>query len=148
LKGAKQPTPRRSTSFYSWIEAGKALPVPLAPQLFLAVKQEKVETHQRKRIAQSKGVNDITKMEDEMKRMREEMALLRFDETNRREHLEKENKQLKNQLHRTQRLLQERDTEVATLETSLGTMAHLSLEAVNCKQPSKAYYLVMKEQWC
>ena len=81
-----------------------------------------------------------------MNKMREEMAFLRLKQIG--ETTCEKNKQLRNQLQQTQGLLQAKDIQIATLETSLGTMAHLSLEEINYRQPLEVYSLFFKEQWC
>lgn len=49
-------------------------------------------------ISKSKWVEDVGIMEEKMKKMGEEMVDLRFKEENLRYHLQKENKELKDQL--------------------------------------------------
>lgn len=87
--------PKESYSYYSWIEVGKVLPIHLATVLFFELKKEKDRTHKWKQIIESTGVDDVGRMEEEMKNMRVDIVLLKFNEDIRKYFLEKENKKLR-----------------------------------------------------
>ena len=84
-------------------------------------------------IAKSKGVEDIGHMENKLREMGKELSALKDREAITRSHPENENELLRRQL-------QER-------ETHLAYMASLSMEALQCRTPSKSYGLYLKDQW-
>jgi len=81
-------------------------------------------------IAKSKGVEDIRHMEEKIKEMGKELSGLRDREAITRNQLQTENSSLRGKL-------QER-------EKQLACMASLSLEAIQCRIPTKSYALYLK----
>lgn len=84
-------------------------------------------------IAKSKGVEDISHMEEKLKEIGRELSSLRDKEAIMKAWSEAKNAWLKGQL-------QER-------ENQLETMPSLSLEENQCRIPAKSYALYLKEQW-
>lgn len=83
--------------------------------------------------AKSKSVEDVGLMEEKINEMGKELSDLKLRESTMREKLQAENTRLKEQL-------QEKETKLATMES-------LSMEVVQCKQPSKSYAILLKEKW-
>jgi len=84
-------------------------------------------------IAKSKGVENIGHMEEKVKDMDRELSTLRDKEAMMKAQLEVENALLRGNL-------QERENQLASI-------ASLSLNAIQCRIPTKSYVLYLKEQW-
>ncbi len=76
--------------------------------------------------SKSKNVEDVGVMEEKINKMGKELSDLKM-----REQLQVENTRPKEQL-------QEKKTQLATMES-------LSMKAIQCKKPSKSYALLLKE---
>ena len=84
-------------------------------------------------IAKSKKVEDVGFIGEKVLEMGKKLSELREKESTMREQLQEENRWLREKL-------QEK-------ENQLATMASLSMEALQGRQPSKSYALFLKEQW-
>jgi len=84
-------------------------------------------------IAKSKGFEDIGHMENKLREIGRELSAIRHREEITRNHLETKNELLRRQL-------QEK-------ETQLACMASWSMEALQCRTPTKSYSLYLKDQW-
>lgn len=84
-------------------------------------------------ISNSKGVEDIDHMENQLRDMGREFSCVIHREVIKRTHLETENELLRRQL-------QEK-------ETQLACMASWSMEALQCRTLAKSYGIYLKEQW-
>ena len=60
--------------------------------MMLQMEKAKIEDHRWKSIAIEKGVGKVTKLEDDLDKLREEMMILKIKEANKRKYLEKKNK--------------------------------------------------------
>ena len=83
-------------------------------------------------ISKSKGVEDVGHMDKKLKEMGRELSSIRDKEAMMKSQLEAENTWLRGQL-------QER-------EIQLASMANFSMEAIQCRMPTKSYDLYLKEQ--
>lgn len=72
-------------------------------------------------------------MENKVKEMGRELSVIRHRETITRSHLETKNELLRRQLQ--------------DKETQLACMVNLSMEALQCRTPTKSYGLYLKGQW-
>jgi len=63
--------------------------------LFFALEHERIRTHTWMKIAKSKGIEDIGHMEEKLKELRGELAMVRHVESCKRAHLQKENELLR-----------------------------------------------------
>lgn len=71
---------------------GRLLSTHLLPHMMLQMEKAKIEDHRWKSIAIEKGVGKVTKLEDDLDKLREEMMILKIKEANKRKYLEKKNK--------------------------------------------------------
>lgn len=85
------------------------------------------------KIAKSKGVEDVGHMENKLREMGRELSDVRHREAMARSQLQTENELLRRQLKEK--------------ETQLACMASWSMEALQCRTPTKSYGLYLKDQW-
>ena len=82
-------------SYYNLLEGGKIIPQKFVVPLFLKLEKERVRTHTWMQIVKSKGVEDIGHMEDKIKELRGDLAMVRQIESDKRARLHEENELLK-----------------------------------------------------
>lgn len=109
------------------------IPQKFAIPLFFELEKERARTHQWIKIAKPKGVEDVGHMEEKLQEMGRELSSIRDREKMMKSQLEAENTWLRKQL-------QEK-------EGRLATMASLSMEAIQCRMPTKSYALHLIEKW-
>lgn len=91
-----EPSPQPSLgSYYNLLEARKIIPQKFAVPLLFALEEERVRTHTWMRIAKSKGVADIGHLEEQLKELRKELAMVRHAGSSQRAKLQEENEPLK-----------------------------------------------------
>jgi len=94
-----EPGPEPSLgSYYNLLEARKIIPQKFVVPLFFALEEERIRTHTWMRISQSKGVVDISHLEEQLKESRRELAMVKHVESSQRAKLQEENELLKQQL--------------------------------------------------
>ena len=77
-----EPSPQPSQdSYYNFLEAEKIIPQKFIVPLFLALEEERVQTHTSMKIAKSKGVVDIGPLEEKLKETQRELARVRHVES-------------------------------------------------------------------
>jgi len=69
------------------LEDGKIIPQKFVVPLFFELEKERVRTHTWIQIAKSKGVEDIGHMEDKLRELRGELAMVRHIESSKRAQL-------------------------------------------------------------
>ncbi len=94
-----KPSPQPSLgSYYNLLESGKIIPQKFVVPLFFPLEQEQVRTHTWMRIDKSKRVADIGHLEEQLKELRRELAMVRHTESSKRAQLQEENALLKKKL--------------------------------------------------
>ena len=77
-----EPSPQPSlVSYYNFLEAGKIIPQKFTVPLFLALEEERVQTHTWMKIAKSKGVANIGPLEEKLKEAQRELSRVRHVES-------------------------------------------------------------------
>ena len=109
------------------------IPQTITIPLFFELEKERARTDRWMKIAKSRGVDDVGHMEEKLQEMGRELSRIRDRETMMKSQLQAENTWLRKQL-------QEK-------EGQLATMASLSMEAIQCRMPTKSYALYLKEKW-
>ena len=95
----QEPDPQPNLfSYYNLLEGGMIIPQKFAIPLFFELEKERVRTHRWMQIAKSKGVDDISHMENKLREMGRELSALKDKETITRSHLENENEIVRRQL--------------------------------------------------
>jgi len=74
-------------SYYNLLESWKIIPWKFYVSLFFELEKERVRTHTWMRIAKSKGVEDIDHMEDKLKELRGELAMVGHIESSKKAQL-------------------------------------------------------------
>lgn len=76
-----EPTPQPDLgSNYNLLEGGKIIPQKFVVPLFFELEKERIRTHTWMKIAKSKGIEDIGRMEEKLKELRGELAMVRHVE--------------------------------------------------------------------
>ena len=87
-KEIPEPSPHPNLgSFYTLLEGGKIIPHKFVVPLFFELEREKVKTCTWMQITKSKGLEDIGHMEDKLKELRGELAMVRHIESSKRAQL-------------------------------------------------------------
>jgi len=68
-------------SYYNLLDGGKIIPQKFATPLFFELEQERISIHTWMKIAKSKGVVDIGHMEEHLKELIRDLAMVRHTES-------------------------------------------------------------------
>ena len=77
-----EPTPQRDLgSYYNLLEGGKTIPQKFVVPLVFELEKERIRTHTWMKITKSKEIEDIGHMEEKLKELRGELAMVRHVES-------------------------------------------------------------------